>query len=111
MLVMAALYKGRFRELEKRKQQERESVIRQLPEFVNRLVLLLNAGLVLTTAFERSVEESMALSDPKKDYFYGEIHEIYVHVKTPTDRCTGSCGNLPSKRDQGADSRVQYHKR
>ncbi len=82
MLVMAVLYKGRFRELEKRKQQERESVIRQLPEFVNRLVLLLNAGLVLTTAFERSVEESMALSDPKKDYFYGRIHEIYVHVKT-----------------------------
>ena len=58
-MIMAVLYKSRFRALEKRKQQERESVIRQLPEFVNRLVLLLNAGLVLSTAFERSVEESM----------------------------------------------------
>lgn len=82
ILVMAALYKSRFRELEKKKQQERESVIRQLPEFVNRLVLLLNAGLVLSAAFERSVEESMSLSDMKKDYFYGRLHEIYIHVKT-----------------------------
>lgn len=81
ILVMAALYKCRFRELEKKKQRERESVIRQLPEFVNRLVLLLNAGLVLSTAFERSVEESMGLADTKKDYFYGRLHEIYIHVK------------------------------
>ncbi len=81
ILVMAALYKSRFRELEKKKQRERESVIRQLPEFVNRLVLLLNAGLVLSAAFERSVEESMGLSDTKKDYFYGRLHEIYIHVK------------------------------
>ena len=82
ILIMAALYKNRFRALEKRKQQERESVIRQLPEFVNRLVLLLNAGLVLSTAFERSVEESMELSDTKDDYFYGKLREIYVNVKT-----------------------------
>lgn len=82
ILIMAALYKSRFRALEKRKQQERESVIRQLPEFVNRLVLLLNAGLVLSTAFERSVEESMELSDTKDDYFYGKLREIYVNVKT-----------------------------
>ncbi len=81
ILVIAALYKSRFRELEKKKQMERESVIRQLPEFVNRLVLLLNAGLVLSAAFERSVEESVGLADTKKDYFYGRLHEIYIHVK------------------------------
>ena len=80
--VVQMCIRDRFRALEKRKQQERESVIRQLPEFVNRLVLLLNAGLVLSTAFERSVEESMELSDTKDDYFYGTLREIYVNVKT-----------------------------
>lgn len=82
ILVMAALYKNRFRDLEKKQQEERDSVIRQLPEFVNRLVLLLNAGLVLSTAFERSVEESRALSDTGEDYFYTKMHEIYMRVKT-----------------------------
>ncbi len=82
LLVMTTLYKSRFRLLEKKKQQERESVIRQLPEFVNRLVLLLNAGLVLSAAFEQSVEENMTVSDEKEDYFYNKLHEIYVNVKT-----------------------------
>lgn len=82
ILVMAALYKNRFRVLEKKKQEEQDSVIRQLPEFVNRLVLLLNAGLVLSTAFERSVEESRTLSDTGEDYFYTKLQEIYMRVKT-----------------------------
>lgn len=82
LLVMGVLYKTRFRVLEKKKQKERESVIRQLPEFVNRLVLLLNAGLVLSTAFERSVEETCAGPGTDEDFFYGKLHEIYIHVKT-----------------------------
>ncbi len=81
LLVMAILYKSRFHVLDKKREAEQESVIRQLPEFVNRLVLLLNAGLVLSAAFERSVEESEMFSDGKEDYFYGRMREIYVRVK------------------------------
>ena len=82
MIIAFCIYRNRFAGIERRKREERESVIRQLPEFVNRLVLLLNAGLVLTSAFERSVEESFGFNDGNDDYFYGKMKEIYMTSKT-----------------------------
>ena len=59
----------------------KSSISRQLPEFVNKLVLLLNAGLVLSSAFEKAVEESLNSVNDDKDYFYGRMREIYINVK------------------------------
>ena len=83
LIIMIAffIYKNRFAMIEKQKKKDGESVIRQLPEFVNRLVLLLNAGLVLTSAFEKSIEESFD-SENEGDYFYRRLREIYTSCKT-----------------------------
>lgn len=82
LLLMVAIYKNRFSALEKKKREEQQSVIRQLPEFVNRLVLLMNAGLVINTAFEKAVKESMEFSRKENDYFYENMKSIYMSVKT-----------------------------
>ena len=71
-------------------------MIRQLPEFVNRLVLLLNAGLVLSTAFERSVKKVWSYLIQKTTIFI-ETQEIYVNVKPLTGLCIGNCANLPER--------------
>lgn len=82
-IILAALvYRGRFASLEKRKRLERESVIRQLPEFVNRLVLLLNAGLVLNSAFEKAAGENKYPEREDSDYFYSRLRDIYISSKT-----------------------------
>ena len=82
VLTAFCIYKKRFSVLEQQRRLQRESVMRQLPEFVNRLVLLLNAGLVLTSAFEKSVEESFVEDSKGDDYFYGKLREIYVLCTT-----------------------------
>ena len=82
VLTAFCIYKKRFSVLEQQRRLQRESVMRQLPEFVNRLVLLLNAGLVLTSAFEKSVEESFVEESKGDDYFYGKLREIYVLCTT-----------------------------
>jgi len=82
LLLSLALYKNRMAPLEKVRKNNHDSVLRQLPEFVNRLVLLLNAGLVLNTAFERSVEESLAFSTENDDYFNRKLKEIYMSITT-----------------------------
>lgn len=74
------VYKSRFKPLEKKRKEEYESVIRQLPEFVNRLILLLNAGMVLNSAFEKSVKESMSFKTREKDFFYTKMRDIYMTV-------------------------------
>ena len=82
VLTAFCIYKKLFSVLEQQRRLQRESVMRQLPEFVNRLVLLLNAGLVITSAFEKSVEDSFVEDSKGDDYFYGKLREIYVLCTT-----------------------------
>ncbi len=81
MITAFAVYRNRFAVIKRQKREEGESVIRHLPEFVNRLVLMLNAGLVLNSAFERSVEECMDSGLEDDDYFRRKMKEIYISSK------------------------------
>ena len=57
--------------LKKEKEIERRNVADELPDFTNRLVLLLNAGLVLTSAAAKITEE-----EERDCYFYKELRNI-----------------------------------
>ncbi len=81
-VIAFLIYRTHLSPLEKIRKQERESVIRNLPEFVNKLVLLLNAGLVLNSAFQRTITESLRFRGDEKDYFLDRMEEIYVSVRT-----------------------------
>ncbi|MCI7145298.1 MAG: hypothetical protein MR991_02485 [Clostridiales bacterium] len=80
ILILFLLIKNRYAPLQKLQKEHQESIARQLPEFVNRLVLLLNAGLILNTAFLRSVEESLRYSENDSDYFCRNMKRIYVTI-------------------------------
>ena len=82
VLICVILYRERFSAIRRREREHRESVLRRLPGFINRLVLLLNAGLVLSSAFQVAVEESIAGRESEKDYFYRNLKGIYVAMKT-----------------------------
>lgn len=69
--ILYYLYKSRFAGIEKKEQEARESVIRELPEFLHKLVLLLGAGAVLESAFVRAMEGIEGDS-----YFAGQMQYI-----------------------------------
>ena len=81
LLLTVFIYVRRLDPLDKLRRAQMDSVNRQLPEFVNRLVLLLGAGLVLSAAFERIVEESRETESLRGDYFYGCMDGIYSRIK------------------------------
>lgn len=92
MLTAVALiltYCNRFAIVKKQREREKASVLKQLPEFVNRLVLLLNAGLVLNAAFEKSVEETIEFNINEGDYFYDNMLGIYNSMQ----KANGSLDN------------------
>ncbi len=64
-MICLLLYRSRYA-LSASSVRRAYSITRQLPEFVNRLVLLLNAGLVLNTAFARTIEESLRFGNADK---------------------------------------------
>lgn len=81
MVLSVIIYKNRYSPLKKQKKEQEDSVISNLPEFLNRLVLLLNAGLVLNSAFEKTIEENMLFHEGENDYFTERMNEIYISMK------------------------------
>jgi len=70
-----AIYYNRDAGLTKIERAARESVLRELPEFVNKLVLLLNAGLILSNAFHKIVLDYERVRGGDNNYFY-EMHYL-----------------------------------
>lgn len=103
MILIVLVYRERYAPLKKQMQAEQDSITRCLPEFINKIVLLLNAGMVIDSAFEKAVEES-----PDDDFFYGQMHEICSRV-----RHTNGSMNLEfrafakSRRPAGGDAAGQ----
>ena len=64
-----------MRKMELRRQR---SVRKQLPVFVNELVLLMGAGLVLSRAFEAAVESA---GEGTSDYFYSGLRRICHSIR------------------------------
>ncbi|MGN0702094.1 MAG: hypothetical protein ACI4KL_02820 [Lentihominibacter sp.] len=99
------IYRNRYNPLKKILKEESDSITRQLPEFVNRLVLLLNAGLVLNSAFARAIEGSACISSGRQDYFYGSMREIYSGMQqTNSSFIAGFKAFAKSRRNAGDES-------
>lgn len=73
------VYKGRYNAFRKKEKLASESVERELAEFFSKMVLLINAGMVFTSAFEKTVEYGVA-KDEKTSYFYGELLKIKKRI-------------------------------
>ena len=62
--------------------REKEAILRDYPDFVDRLLLLLNAGLVLSTALHRLAEEGAPRPDKSRPApLYRELYRIHVRVR------------------------------
>ena len=59
------------RKEKRKKQAEQRNILSALPDFTNRLVLLLNAGMVVTQAVQKIARE-----EERDSYFYRQLHEI-----------------------------------
>jgi len=74
-LAAFILYQGRYSRIKKMSGEAKDSIVKELPEFINKLVLLLNAGLVITSAFNR-ILSNYGGGKEVKSYFYQQLLEI-----------------------------------
>lgn len=79
MMLLWMLYKSRFHTVELEERKARESIIRELPEFINKIILLMNAGIVLNTAFLKILDDYN--SKAEASYFYSRMGQISRSVK------------------------------
>lgn len=85
--ALIIVYLKRYDPVNREIRKAEESIAQDLPEFINKLVLLLNAGLVVSTAFSKIAEDYEMFyhsgkpeKERKKRYLYEELIEIQKRV-------------------------------
>lgn len=79
LLFLFSLYlihRTRYDKVKAKEQAAKRSIIKELPEFTNKLILLLNAGVVLNTAFVKIMEDR-GITQKEDSYFYQQLGNIY----------------------------------
>lgn len=87
LVAIMIVYLKRYGQIDTEIKEAKESIIRDLPEFINKLVLLLNAGLVVSAAITKITRDYEAFyhtGNPdkrrKKRYLYEALLEIEQRV-------------------------------
>lgn len=85
MIVILLLKKYRFAEISKLEREVVKSIKRELPNFINKLVLLLSTGIIFERAFKIAVEDRIEMIE-EKNYFYKELINIgNIHKNSKED--------------------------
>ena len=85
-LMILIVYFKRYDRIDREIKEAETSVNRDLPEFINKLVLLLNAGLVFSSAFSKIIEDYESFYHTKKaeqshtKFLYEEMLEIQKKI-------------------------------
>ena len=70
---VAFIWNSRYAEIKKMEKEARNSVVGELPNFINKLLLLLNGGMIFSEAFGKIVEDYEIRNTEKKSYFYNQL--------------------------------------
>ncbi|QOX62923.1 hypothetical protein FRZ06_05995 [Anoxybacterium hadale] len=87
--LLLILFLKRYEKIDKEMKAARESIEKDLPEFISKLVLLLNAGLVFSSAFSKIVTDyerhyqrlESGKNTSRKRHLYAELLEIQKRVE------------------------------
>lgn len=83
VLLLFIVYKNRLAPVRREEAAARASIVRNLPEFINKTVLLLNAGILINGAFEKIMQdyERNQREEREENYFYEQLHMIYLRCR------------------------------
>lgn len=79
IFLIFIVYGSRFNKIKKTETESRDSVIRELPQFLNKITLMMEGGIVLTDAIDRIIEER-EVNSGADNYFYGRLSDIRMLV-------------------------------
>lgn len=94
LFAILAVFFKRYDQINQEIKEAEDSVIKDLPEFINKLVLLLNAGLVVSTAFLKIVQDYEAFHKEEKGLKHGEKKFLYEELSEIQKRVTQSNASL-----------------
>lgn len=79
-VLLICIYMKRYDQIKTLKRNCNDSIEDELPDFLNKIVLLMNAGLVLSAAFEKIVKDYNFHEYMNQSYFYHQLTGISTKV-------------------------------
>jgi len=74
LFSFSMVYLARYKKIKSMEKQAKKSVVAELPEFINMMLLLLNAGLIFTSAFEKYINN--LLNNKRETYFASQMIQV-----------------------------------
>ncbi len=81
LLIFYLIYRGRFSKIDQEERRAKNSIIMELPEFINKLVLFLDTGMVFSTAFIKIVQDNSETEWKQNSYFYNQLYRLMRNVR------------------------------
>mgnify|MGYP001388103132 CR=1 FL=1 len=75
------IYKTADSRLKKEEEAARDSIICELPGFINKIVLLLEAGMVLSKAFVQIMDDYDRLREDGQKYYYEQLRTVRIRMR------------------------------
>ena len=92
------LYKKRYAGIDKKIKDDRESVGRDFPDFLSKLLLLLNAGMVISSALAKIADDyEMRKRKGEERYFYEELCEMQSRIRNSNTTLSAEFSELALK--------------
>jgi Flp pilus assembly protein TadB len=101
LLIGFAVYKSRYALVDKAVERWREGVRRDFPGFLSKLLLLLNAGLVITSAITRIADDySVHRKEGEERYFYEELCGMRDRMRASNTTLTVEFADMAARSGQ-----------
>lgn len=78
LLLMGMILYRKFAPGKKRNNRNREELLRGIPRFVNQLVMMLHAGVILSDSFDRICQSYLLVPESAQSYFEMEMTKLYL---------------------------------
>ena len=78
LLLMGMILYRKFAPGKKRNNRNREELLRGIPQFVNQLMMMLHAGVILSDSFDRICQSYLLVPESAQSYFEMEMTKLYL---------------------------------
>ncbi len=76
IMMLLSVYFSRYDSIKKENNKVNKSIEEELPNFINKIVLYMNSGMVITVALKTVIEKNQLKNNEKNSYFYNQMLAI-----------------------------------
>lgn len=105
-IFLYLIYKNKFFRINRIQAEAKKSIEDELPNFINKIVLMMISGMVFDVAFEKAVVDSMKINITKNSYFYSQMEKALRNSREHRNNLVDELYNFAKRNENREMIRV-----